>query len=51
MSHNTCKIERHDVAEEAPGAYKNVDAVVEATEQTKLAKRVALLRLKVCVKG
>lgn len=38
-------------AEEAPGAYKDVDAVAEATEQAGLAKRVAFLRPKVCVKG
>jgi tRNA-splicing ligase RtcB len=39
------------VAEEAPGAYKDVDAVAEATERAGLARRVALLRPKVCVKG
>ncbi|MBL8527507.1 MAG: RtcB family protein, partial [Burkholderiales bacterium] len=38
-------------AEEAPGAYKDVDAVAAATEQAGLAKRVAFLRPKVCVKG
>lgn len=38
-------------AEEAPGAYKDVDAVAEATEQAGLARRVAFLRPKVCVKG
>ena len=38
-------------AEEAPGAYKNVDLVAEATEQAGLARRVALLRPRVCVKG
>ena len=38
-------------AEEAPGAYKDVDAVAEATEQAGLAKRVAFLRPKACVKG
>jgi tRNA-splicing ligase RtcB len=38
-------------AEEAPGAYKDVDLVAEATEQAGLAKRVAFLRPKVCVKG
>lgn len=38
-------------AEEAPGAYKNVDLVAEATEQAGLARRVAYLRPKVCVKG
>lgn len=39
------------VAEEAPGAYKDVDMVAEATEQAGLARRVAFLRPKVCVKG
>ncbi|OGA48055.1 MAG: RNA-splicing ligase RtcB [Betaproteobacteria bacterium RIFCSPLOWO2_12_FULL_62_58] len=38
-------------AEEAPGAYKDVDLVAEATEQAGLARRVAFLRPKVCVKG
>jgi tRNA-splicing ligase RtcB len=39
------------VAEEAPGAYKDVDLVAEATERAGLARRVAYLRPKVCVKG
>jgi tRNA-splicing ligase RtcB len=39
------------VAEEAPGAYKDVEAVAEATERAGLARRVALLRPLVCVKG
>ena len=39
------------VAEEAPGAYKDVDLVAEATEQAGLARRVAFLRPKVCIKG
>jgi tRNA-splicing ligase RtcB len=38
-------------AEEAPGASKDVDLVAEATEQVGLARRVALLRPKVCIKG
>ena len=38
-------------AEEAPGAYKDVDLVAEATEKAGLAKRVAFLRPKACVKG
>ncbi|MGP1676856.1 MAG: RtcB family protein [Burkholderiales bacterium] len=38
-------------AEEAPGAYKDVDLVAAATEQAGLARRVALLRPKACVKG
>jgi tRNA-splicing ligase RtcB len=39
------------VAEEAPGAYKDVGAVVEAAEEAGLAWRVARLRPIVCVKG
>jgi tRNA-splicing ligase RtcB len=39
------------VAEEAPGAYKDIDDVAEATERAGLAKRVAALRPLVCVKG
>jgi len=38
-------------AEEAPAAYKDVERVAEATERAGLAKRVARLRPKVCVKG
>ena len=38
-------------AEEAPGAYKDVDLVAEATEKAGLARRVAFLRPKVCIKG
>jgi len=38
-------------AEEAPGAYKDVDLVAEVTEQAGLARRVARLRPKACVKG
>ncbi|MBI3343726.1 MAG: RtcB family protein [Gammaproteobacteria bacterium] len=38
-------------AEEAPAAYKDVDLVAEATEKAGLARRVAFLRPKVCVKG
>ncbi len=38
-------------AEEAPGAYKDVDLVAEATERAGLARRVASLRPKVCIKG
>ena len=38
-------------AEEAPGAYKDVDMVAEVTERAGLARRVALLRPKACVKG
>jgi len=38
-------------AEEAPGAYKDVDLVAEVTERAGLAKRVALLRPRISVKG
>lgn len=38
-------------AEEAPGAYKDVNRVVEATEFAGLARRVAFLRPLACVKG
>jgi tRNA-splicing ligase RtcB len=38
-------------AEEAPGAYKDVDQVAEATEAAGLARRVAFLRPKICIKG
>jgi tRNA-splicing ligase RtcB len=39
------------VAEEAPGAYKDVSAVVAAAEHACLARRVARLRPLICVKG
>ncbi len=39
------------IAEEAPGAYKDVGAVVAAAEQAGLARRVARLRPLVCIKG
>jgi tRNA-splicing ligase RtcB len=39
------------IAEEAPGAYKDVSEVVEATEQAGLARKVAKLKPLVCVKG
>jgi tRNA-splicing ligase RtcB len=39
------------IAEEAPGAYKDVGAVVLATERAGLARRVARLRPMVCIKG
>ena len=39
------------VAEEAPGAYKDVSAVVLAAEEAGLAKRVARLAPLVVVKG
>lgn len=39
------------VAEEAPGAYKDVGAVVEAADRAGLARKVAKLRPLVCIKG
>jgi tRNA-splicing ligase RtcB len=39
------------VAEEAPGAYKDVSEVVDATEAAGLARKVARLRPLVCIKG
>ncbi len=42
---------RRGVAEEAPGAYKDVDAVVEAADRCGLARKVARLAPLVCIKG
>lgn len=39
------------IAEEAPGAYKDVDLVAKSTQMAGLAKRVAFLRPKICIKG
>jgi tRNA-splicing ligase RtcB len=39
------------VAEEAPGAYKDVDAVVDSAESAGLARKVARLVPVICVKG
>lgn len=39
------------IAEEAPGAYKDVGAVVEAAEHAGLARRVARVRPLICIKG
>ena len=39
------------VAEEAPGAYKDVDAVVDAAAAAGLARKVARLRPLICIKG
>jgi tRNA-splicing ligase RtcB len=39
------------VAEEAPGAYKDVNGVVQTAEQAGLARRVARLVPMVCIKG
>lgn len=39
------------VAEEAPGAYKDVSDVVEVTELSRLARKVARLAPLICIKG
>jgi tRNA-splicing ligase RtcB (3'-phosphate/5'-hydroxy nucleic acid ligase) len=39
------------VAEEAPGAYKDVSAVADAAEEAKLAYKVARLEPLICIKG
>ena len=39
------------IAEEAPGAYKDVTVVVDATEKAGLAKKIARLEPLLCVKG
>jgi len=39
------------VAEEAPGAYKDVDAVVDAADAAGLARKVARLKPLICIKG
>jgi tRNA-splicing ligase RtcB len=39
------------VAEEAPGAYKDVSAVADAADQARLAHKVARLEPLVCIKG
>jgi tRNA-splicing ligase RtcB (3'-phosphate/5'-hydroxy nucleic acid ligase) len=39
------------VAEEAPGAYKDVTAVVEAAHRAGLSRKVATLAPVICIKG
>jgi tRNA-splicing ligase RtcB len=39
------------IAEEAPGAYKDVSEVVEAADRAGLARRVARLEPLICIKG
>jgi tRNA-splicing ligase RtcB len=39
------------IAEEAPGAYKDVDAVVDAADRAGLARKVAKVMPVVCIKG
>lgn len=46
-----CSASPRGVAEEAPGAYKDVNAVVEASEKAGLSRRVAKLEPLICVKG
>jgi tRNA-splicing ligase RtcB len=42
---------KRGVAEEAPGAYKDVTAVVNAAEAAQLARKVAKMRPLICIKG
>jgi tRNA-splicing ligase RtcB len=39
------------IAEQAPGAYKDVGAVVDATHRAGLARKVARLEPLICIKG
>lgn len=39
------------VAEEAPGAYKDVSAVVDAADKAGLSRKVARLEPVLCIKG
>ena len=39
------------IAEEAPGAYKDIGAVVDAARATCLARKVAMMAPVVCIKG
>jgi tRNA-splicing ligase RtcB len=39
------------VAEEAPGAYKDVSVVVDTADEASLARKVARLEPLVCIKG
>ena len=39
------------VAEEAPGAYKSVEQVVDVAERAGLARKIARLEPLVCIKG
>jgi tRNA-splicing ligase RtcB len=44
-------LSQRGVAEEAPGAYKDVSAVVDAADHADLARKVARLEPLVCIKG
>lgn len=46
-----CSHSMRGVAEEAPGAYKDIEEVVRATELAGLAQRVAFLKPLACIKG
>jgi len=46
-----CSQSSRGVAEEAPGAYKDVAAVVDTAEQAGLARKVARLLPMICIKG
>ncbi len=39
------------VAEEAPGSYKDVGAVVDAADRAQLSRKVAKLEPLICIKG
>jgi RNA-splicing ligase RtcB len=51
VGHPRARRSTRGVAEEAPGAYKDVSAVVEATEHVGLSRAVARLEPVICVKG
>jgi len=44
-------VSKRGAAEEAPGAYKDVDEVVDSTHNARLAKKVVRLRPLACIKG
>ncbi|MCJ7779101.1 MAG: RtcB family protein [Sedimentisphaerales bacterium] len=44
-------VSNRGIAEEAPGAYKDVTEVVDATDKAELARKVAKLEPLICVKG
>ncbi len=44
-------VSQRGVAEEAPGAYKDVNVVVDAAEKSGLARKVARLEPLICIKG
>jgi tRNA-splicing ligase RtcB len=44
-------VSQRGVAEEAPGAYKDVTVVVDAAEKSGLARKVARLEPLICIKG